>query len=382
MEKIAYELNDGNLLLLELAKSFHRCGLHTQAIRCYRKFGDMKLALDNCYLLNCWEDALDISKTSGLTTETEKIITQRINSFLAEDNILQAVITHRLCNKSDKASYLLSQLAHTKGAVPLWTKKMHTFAAREVERCREKVMDLKVLGTIGANEKSVDKAVALCTTIMNIDSRENDYVKASAVWHSASAFHYILLAHRQIYAGNYERAMKTAIRCSKFDDVLNPLDIYCVLALASYYSGYFGVCSKALGLMQSLPFLKQDHVKSIQQLVSYLIDKNLYVNVYISLTLLSTYVYFQKLKTLSIFSMQLPQDNDELSACYVHCLERSTNYHACTFTGCSILNKYTIQCKYCRHYMIIEKTSKVQPNCHLCHAPQIQSKGKIFITSD
>jgi len=352
MEKIAYELNDGNLLLLELAKSFHRCGLHTQAIRCYRKFGDMKLALDNCYLLNCWEDALDISKTSGLTTETEKIITQRINSFLAEDNILQAVITHRLCNKSDKASYLLSQLAHTKGAVPLWTKKMHTFAAREVERCREKVMDLKVLGTIGANEKSVDKAVALCTTIMNIDSGEKDYVKASAVWHSASAFHYILLAHRQIYAGNYERAMKTAIRCSKFDDVLNPLDIYCVLALASYYSGYFGVCSKALGLMQSLPFLKQDHVKSIQQL------------------------------TLSIFSMQLPQDNDGLSACYVHCLERSTNYHACTFTGCSILNKYTIQCKYCRHYMIIEKTSKIQPNCHLCHAPQIQSKGKIFITSD
>jgi hypothetical protein len=46
--------------------------------------------------------------------------------------------------------------------------------------------------------------------------------------------------------------MRTAIRCSEFEDVLEPYDIYSLIALAAYHCGYFGLCSKAFVKLETL----------------------------------------------------------------------------------------------------------------------------------
>jgi WD repeat-containing protein 35 len=65
-------------------------------------------------------------------------------------------------------------------------------------------------------------------------------------WHGAEAYHFWLLAHRQLYGGDPDGAMRTALHLRQYDDVLHPPDIYALLALAAFYNGFYGQCSKVL----------------------------------------------------------------------------------------------------------------------------------------
>ena len=46
-------------------------------------------------------------------------------------------------------------------------------------------------------------------------------------------------------AGQLEAAMKTAIKCCEYDDVLEPRDIYSLLSLTALRNKFYGICSKA-----------------------------------------------------------------------------------------------------------------------------------------
>jgi|TARA_B110000971_G_scaffold217799_1_gene255422 WD repeat-containing protein 35 len=54
-------------------------------------------------------------------------------------------------------------------------------------------------------------------------------------WRGAEAYHYFLLAHRQLYGGDVDAAMKTAIRCAEFEDILDIKEIYSLVALTAYH---------------------------------------------------------------------------------------------------------------------------------------------------
>jgi WD repeat-containing protein 35 len=73
-----------------------------------------------------------------------------------------------------------------------------------------------------------------------------------SAWRGAEAYHYNILAQRQLYEGLIDLSMRTAIRCSEFEDVLEPYDIFSLIALAAYHCGYFGVCSKAFVKLETL----------------------------------------------------------------------------------------------------------------------------------
>lgn len=40
------------------------------------------------------------------------------------------------------------------------------------------------------------------------------------------------------------RTALAASRCAEFEDILSPWDVYCLVALTAYHSGYMGVCSR------------------------------------------------------------------------------------------------------------------------------------------
>ena len=42
-------------------------------------------------------------------------------------------------------------------------------------------------------------------------------------WHGAQAYHYWLLAHRHLYAGNTDAAMRTALHLRKYASCLHPI---------------------------------------------------------------------------------------------------------------------------------------------------------------
>jgi hypothetical protein len=63
-------------------------------------------------------------------------------------------------------------------------------------------------------------------------------------WHAAEAYHFWLLTHQQLYAGQAEAALRSALALQRYSDVLEPAAVAAVLALAAYYSGYYGQASK------------------------------------------------------------------------------------------------------------------------------------------
>ncbi len=69
---------------------------------------------------------------------------------------------------------------------------------------------------------------------------------------SAEAYHYFVLAQQQLYDGQVENALKTAMHLMGYEDVMSAVDIYSLIALASYYAKYFAQCSKAFIRLESL----------------------------------------------------------------------------------------------------------------------------------
>lgn len=43
---------------------------------------------------------------------------------------------------------------------------------------------------------------------------------------------------------DYALPSRTILRCSEFEDILSPWDVYCLIALTAYHSGHMGVCSR------------------------------------------------------------------------------------------------------------------------------------------
>lgn len=54
------------------------------------------------------------------------------------------------------------------------------------------------------------------------------------------------------FSGDVDEAMKTALHLREYEDILEAEDIYCILALASCASRAFGTCSKAFIRLESL----------------------------------------------------------------------------------------------------------------------------------
>ena len=69
--------------------------------------------------------------------------------------------------------------------------------------------------------------------------------KIGGAWRGAEAFHFWMLAHRQLYQGDLEGALRTGMLLREFDDILEATDVYCFIALAAFHCRQFGYVSSA-----------------------------------------------------------------------------------------------------------------------------------------
>jgi hypothetical protein len=146
------------------------------------------------------------------------------------------------------------------------------------------------------------------------------------------------------YLGSHTDAMKTAIKCCEYSDLLDPKDVYMLLCLTSYRCKYFGICSKSLvkvGLLidpdflprldlhlfpqlETLPatFFTENEADRIQTLsVSYLI-----INWGLGIIRIICW-------QVKIFANNTPKDPESLLEQYSACLENGKSFKACLLTG-------------------------------------------------
>ena len=169
-------------------------------------------------------------------------------------------------------------------------------------------------------------------------------------WKGAEAYHFMLLAHRQLYNGLHKEAMRTAVRLKDYETVLPPAEIYSLLCLSSFYAKFYGQTSKALiklQAMEKLPQVKRDKFDEL---------------------------------ALAIFTKQSPHDpaarkgschacGEKVDEWETRCPSCNQAFYPCVFSGRPILDPAeAAKCKACKHrYYKTEARSAA--NCALCHTP-------------
>lgn len=227
-----------------------------------------------------------------------------------------------------------------------WFCGRQVLAALEVERFRKKVLDA-TLNTAGR-----DIAMTTAQTLDNLMTVDRESGKSRVLdnaWRGAAAYHYQALAHRQLYGGAIDAAMKTSIRLAEFEDILGPRDVYSLIALAALQNRHFGVCSRAFIKLETLPTNNPDGGNNSSTSAGE-----------------DWHSAIQNL-AVEIFTKNAPYDPAPLGPEYIRCLETGSPYHACTVTGRSVADARTYMCRTCRHFAI-ETELRNFKHCPLCHS--------------
>lgn len=115
---------------------------------------------------------------------------------------------------------------------------------------------LKVQCSLTGNNRS--------TIITQLSPEDSTLIEQ--IWHNANAYHFMLLAQRQLRSGLMHSAVLTALRLRDYEDCLDIEDIYNLLALTSCADRSFGTCSKAFIKLESLDIIPEKKRQEYEEL--------------------------------------------------------------------------------------------------------------------
>jgi WD repeat-containing protein 35 len=321
MVALTQEINDGSPLLLSLATKFESIGMYSEAVDCYLKVGNPKAAIDCCVTQNRWDKALELAEAHGFP-QVDGLLNKYASSLIQKGKQLEAVELFRRANRPTEAALLIgeiAELAARREVKPGLAKKLHILGALEIERHRKKTVEQATLATLNNTRGTLAQATAATldtlmmtslptqnqgnTTLAGVTGNKRASKGGGGAWRGAAAYHYYMLAQRQLYAGALDAAMKTSIKLCEYDDILEPRDIYSLIVLSSMANNFFGICSKAFVKLETLQEMPDGDRDLIQTLA------------------------------VRIFSRHTPSDPAVLAEPYVKCLDMSKPYKACVVTG-------------------------------------------------
>eukprot|EP01012_Entosiphon_sulcatum_P034864 TRINITY_DN4426_c0_g1_i1.p1 TRINITY_DN4426_c0_g1~~TRINITY_DN4426_c0_g1_i1.p1 ORF type:complete len:1254 (+),score=336.39 TRINITY_DN4426_c0_g1_i1:198-3764(+) len=244
MERLIDQLPEGSSLLITLAHKFASVGFSSSAVTAFLKGGEVKAAVDCCVELNQWDQAVQLAEQHRLP-EIPVYLARYATYLVEKDNICHAVELYKKAAKHTEAAKLLTKLAQRAGKQQkhLRAKQFHTLSALEVDKQRKKLLDTK---TTGKDTR------ALMDAMLQHDSATGHDRSLDNAWRGAEAYHFFMLCQRQLYANNLDGALVTAMRLIEYDDILDELEVYSLLALAAYYAKNWGACSKAFIRLEAL----------------------------------------------------------------------------------------------------------------------------------
>ncbi|KAF1792364.1 Tetratricopeptide-like helical domain [Phytophthora cactorum] len=332
-----------------MAIKFTRAGLCQSAVETYVRMGDVKSAIDSCVLLNEWERAVGLAEQYNFP-QIENVLTKYANHLMMNGKTLQAIELYRRANKSTEAAKLLAKLAKEVGKNPLRAKKLHVLAAFEVERMRKKMLDVSSLTSTKGTTAAQVTAQTLESLVQH-DAATGEDRSLDNPWRGAEAYHLYLLAHRQLYGGRIDRALRTCLKLSAYEDILEEREIYSLIALTAFYTKHYEQCSKAFVKLETLPGLDDKELQAMSEL---------------ALKIFTTTRTEHQDPTMR--PQECPNCRCQVKEWDARCGNCSRPFPTCMMTGMSIQTQSTKMCKACRH-ICIEAEIRDQKNCPLCHTP-------------
>ena len=85
-------------------------------------------------------------------------------------------------------------------------------------------------------------------------------------WRGAEAWHFYILAQRQLYSGNHKAALKSALRAAEYELELDTKQVYSLLALAAYYQKHWRECSRAFVKLEAMKAATEEDRERYQEI--------------------------------------------------------------------------------------------------------------------
>ncbi|XP_058407729.1 WD repeat-containing protein 35 isoform X2 [Diceros bicornis minor] len=334
LENLASSLPENHKLLPEIAQMFVRVGMCEQAVTAFLKCNQPKAAVDTCVHLNQWNKAVELAKNHSMK-EIGSLLARYASRLLEKNKTLDAIELYRKASYFYDAAKLMFKIADEeakKRTKPLRVKKLYVLAALLIEQHHEQVKNAqrgKVKGT--SSEATSALAGLLEEEILSTAGHFTDNA-----WRGAEAYHFFILAQRQLYEGYVDTALKTALHLRDYEDIIPTVEIYSLLALCACASRAFGTCSKAFIKLESLETLSSEQKQQYEDLA------------------------------LEIFTKHTPKDNrkSELDSL----LEGGEGkLPTCVATGSPITEYQFWMCSVCKHCVLAQEISNYN-FCPLCHS--------------
>jgi WD repeat-containing protein 35 len=335
LENLITKLPEKSPLLGKLGQMLATVGLTEKSVEAYKKAGDIKSAVSTCVSLRQWGVAVELAQKYKMPS-VNALLNKHAAHLLEEGKLPEAVELQKKAGRYLDASRLLMKLAE-----------------REIEKKSKflRIKQLCVLAGLLVEEHLQSQATVTGTnraTVIGQLSPE-DTVFIEEVWHFASAYHFMLLAQRQLRAGLMHSAVLSAIRLRDFEDVLNVEKIYALIALAACADRSFGTCSKAFIKLEALESIGEHRRQEYEEL---------------AVNILSKYdPKDTKMDQTPCFACETLVADWQTS-----CPNCASHFPACIASGQSIMNPQVAwQCNSCMHLAKrIEIASR--KSCPLCHS--------------
>uniref|UniRef100_A0A8D1MJ41 WD repeat-containing protein 35 n=1 Tax=Sus scrofa TaxID=9823 RepID=A0A8D1MJ41_PIG len=334
LENLANSLPENHKLLPEIAQMFVRVGMCEQAVMAFLKCNQPKAAVDTCVHLNQWNKAVELAKNHSMK-EIGSLLARYASHLLEKNKTLDAIELYRKANYFYDAAKLMFKIADEeakKRTKPLRVKKLYVLSALLIEQYHEQVKNAQRGKVTGKSSEATSALAGLLEEdVLSTTSRFTDNA-----WRGAEAYHFFILAQRQLYEGYVDMALKTALHLKDYEDIIPAVEIYSLLALCACASRAFGTCSKAFVKLESLETLSSDQKQQYEELA------------------------------LEIFTKYTPKDNrkSELDSL----LEGGEGkLPTCVATGSPITEYQFWMCNVCKHCVLAQEISNYN-FCPLCHS--------------
>lgn len=370
LERLIGCLPEGSHLLVDIGHKFTSVGLCEPAVQAYLRYGDVKTAVDTCVLLNQWDLAVNLAQQQNFQ-QIEGLLAKYAQQQLDKNKKIEAVKLYKKANRNTEAARLLSQIAHDMpGGTqrnPQRIKKLYLLAALEVEKYKKKTLDVQMTAATQGTMTTAQTVQSLITQDQSIASDR----ALESPWRGCEAYHVYLLAQRQLYDGNQEAAMRTAIRLSEYEDILDIQTIFSLIALTTYYNKHFAQCSKAFIKLEASSDVPEEMRQKFADLALRIFTRNP-----------------PRDPTVGVRQLPCPKCKTRMPDWSISCPNCSYRLPFCVASGRSIFpedpdspgpgpgmlgkgghDARTQSCRTCRHKMYVTEVMvwKLR-NCPLCHS--------------
>ena len=337
LERLVDDLPENNPLLPVIGEKLASVGLSTPAIRALVKGGKIKGAIDVCVELNQWDEAVTLAEKHNMS-EIEDILYKYANHLVSRGDLTAAIELYQKANRNTESAKILVKLAEEEGKNklrPLRAKKFYVLSGIEIDKFRTRLLNDQAM------RLNPNKALQ---SMLSHDASTN----FENPWKGAEAYHYFLLAQKQLTEFKLADCLNTTMRLiTNYEEYFVPKELYSLLALSGFYAKEFKVCSKAFIKLESLSGLTEHEKEQYEQLA---ID------------------IFRDSPINGVELEQKPCTNCGNEAYDYECSCSSCNapFYACMVTGKNIGDQEFWTCPTCKHRAIEHEIYKYH-HCPLCH---------------